>query len=495
MSVSRHTAYNLAGAILPLVVTLVTLPLYLGVIGDARYGVLAILWTLLGYMGLFDLGLGQAVNNRIAALRAATSGERAEVVWTALLLNLAVGLAGGAVLWAVGAVLFGRFLDVPGLLTHEVQAALPWMAAAFPLLLTTSVLSGALMGREEFLATNAVRIGEGVLVQAVPLAVAVGVGHSLPELVVAVLSVRLLSGAALLGLCYRRLPMGLRPVGSRAHVRPLLVYGGWVTVTSIVGPLLSTMDRVLIGAVAGVRAVTYYTVPFSLASRLSILPGSLASALFPRFSSPMDVDERRRLMASAMRTVAVALTPLVVVAVLLARPALVLWLGEDFALRSATVGEILLVGVWINCLAYVPYHFLQATGRPGFVARLHLLETVPYLVLLWLALGRYGIVGAAVVWTLRVAADTLVLCWASGTDRRAWIQMGQAGLLVLGAAAVVSTWDWTAWPRWAASAVLVPVTAAWAWRQAPGTLRQAVLGRLASTRSRFLSPTSFRSDL
>ncbi|HLA63206.1 MAG TPA: flippase, partial [Rhodothermales bacterium] len=412
MSVQRHTAYNVAGAVVPLLATFVTLPLYLRLIGEERYGILVIVWTVLGYFGLFDLGLGVAVTNRIAAFKDRTAAEREEVFWTALVLNLALGCVAALLLWGVGAVLFQRLIDVPGPLAAEVYTALPWMAVAFPLLLTTSVMTGALMGREEFLAQNAVGVVTGLLIQVAPLAVAWGVGPSLPALVIAVLVVRVLGGGALFALCVRRLPVGFRPRPARSHAHALFSFGGWVAVTGIVGPLLSTLDRVIIGAVSGARAVTYYTVPFNLTTRISILPGSLSSALFPRFSSasPAEADA---LSEQAIRTLVVVLTPLIVLGLLIMEPVLHVWVGAAFAAQAASVGEILAVGMWANCLATTPYTVLQAQGRPDLVAKFHLVELVPYLVLLWFGLQWWGVVGAALAWSVRVWADGLLLFGAS----------------------------------------------------------------------------------
>ena len=130
MSIRRNTAYNLLGSVIPLAVSLVTIPIYLNLIGESRYGVLAIAWLLLGYFGLFDLGLGRATAQRIAALRDASGAERAETFWTALAMNLCLGVFGALLMWPVAGYFFGQVFKIDDALRPEMPAAIPWLMLA-----------------------------------------------------------------------------------------------------------------------------------------------------------------------------------------------------------------------------------------------------------------------------------------------------------------------------------------------------------------------------
>src|SRR5581483_200558 len=102
----------------------------------------------------------------------------------------------------------------------------------------------------------------------------------------------------------------------------------------------------------------YYQVPFTLAARLRIVPCVISRTLFPRLSAP-DAKPAAGLSTEAVRALMAALTPMVVFGVFFMHPFLSLWVGHAFASKAMSVGETVLIGVWLNSLAYIPICHLQ----------------------------------------------------------------------------------------------------------------------------------------
>src|ERR1700689_2457584 len=114
MNIKRHSIYNLAGSVGPMLVSMLTVPAYLHIIGNARYGVLALVWLFLGYFGLFDPGITRAATFHIARLhRADQNLERESVFWTALVVNTAFGVVGGVAVYFAARPLFMNAFKIP----------------------------------------------------------------------------------------------------------------------------------------------------------------------------------------------------------------------------------------------------------------------------------------------------------------------------------------------------------------------------------------------
>jgi len=438
-TLKTNFAINLFGAIVPLVVALVTVPIYVRHIGDARYGVLSIVWLLLGYFGFLDLGLSRAAVNALARLRYAPQEARARVLVTTLVLNLGLGLFGCLCLAVFGNYLLQHVLAVPEALKPEIAQAFPWIVGLFPLALVSGVGIGALESRERFLLANMLQVSGGSLGQMVPVALAVLVSPSLAVVIPAAVMARVLTIAAILIAVYRdEGPLSLAACDHH-QARKLLSYGGWISVSSIIGPILTSLDQFVIGSVLNVAAVAHYAVPMNLVTRSQIFAGALTRTLFPRMSS-VGPDEARSLASRALLALAYGYGAICAPAIILTPVFFKYWIGADFAAVAAPVAEILFFGAWINGLAFVPFGLLQSQGRPDVTGKFHAAEVLPFIGILWGLTSTFGIIGAALAWSLRCAADAACLFWAAGMPRRALLQAIVLPLCLLGCSHVIAVY-------------------------------------------------------
>ena len=216
--------------------------------------------------------------------------------------------------------------------------------------------------------------------------------------------------------CRKYVPLIGMPRLELERLRNILGFGSWVTLTGLLMPLLNGLDRFIIGFGNGPQAIAYYSVAYNFSTKFTLIPGSVSRALFPTFSKRQSLDTST-LARDATLGIAVVLTPIILVSIALVHPFFGLWLGGDFAERCFRPAEILLAGIWVNGLAFVPYALLQGQNRPDIVAKFHAIEVLPFVILLWLGVKTAGVEGAAIAWTFRAAADAILLFWAakSGT--------------------------------------------------------------------------------
>jgi len=409
---ARNTIWNLIGNGSPMIVAVFSIPILIRGLGKDRFGVLALAWALIGYAGLFDMGLGRALTQLVAKkLGTGEEQEVPELAWTSLLLMLALGLVSAAVIVGISPWLIHRALNVPKEMQSEVLRGFFLLGFSVPAVISTAALRGLLEAYQRFGLINALRIPMGIFAYLGPLLV-LPFSKSFFAVVVVLVAGRVVAWAAHLLLCFHVIPtLRHRVHWQRAAVAPLLRFGSWMTVTNVVGPLMVTFDRFVIGSLLSVGAVAYYTTPFELVSKLGLIPGSLLGVMFPAFSTSFVQDRNRTafLYGRSVKYLLLALFPLTVLIVALAQPGLKIWLGADFAQHSAPVLELLAVGVFMNCLAYAPFAVVQGAGRPDLTAKLHLIELPPYLIGLFWVTKTHGIEGAAVAWTVRAAVDALAL--------------------------------------------------------------------------------------
>jgi len=326
-----------------------------------------------------------------------------------------MGAIGAVALFGLTDLLVNGILNIPNDLLEEARLTFHLLALGIPVVMITSSFSGVLEAAQRFDLINAVKIPSSILTYLLPL-LGLLLGLGLPGIVALILLARFGTLISFVAMNLRIRPE-LREYSATADLlTPLFSYGGWITVSNVIGPFLVYLDRFLIGSILTISAVAYYTAPYEAVTRLWIISSSLTMTLFPVFSALERGENSWRqgfLFSRSVKYILLTTGVAVVMICLFAREIMQIWLGADFVTESAIALQLLALGVLINSLACAPFALLQGIGRPDLPAKFHLIELPIYIVVVWLLVSHYGINGAAAAWTLRVALDTLLLFWAT----------------------------------------------------------------------------------
>src|SRR5439155_17304746 len=171
-----------------------------GALGVERFGMLALAWIVLGYFGLFDLGLGRATTRFAAeALSLGQTDRFARLMWTSIGLQATLGLIGAVVLLGIAPFIVTRLLNVPPALVNEAQLSFLVLAAAVPATLVMASARGALEAGQRFDLVNLVAAPSSVLFYVLSALGALA-GLPLPGIVLLLVGNRVAAGLAYLAL-------------------------------------------------------------------------------------------------------------------------------------------------------------------------------------------------------------------------------------------------------------------------------------------------------
>jgi len=504
---ARNTALNFICATLPLAIGIVSIPYVLHRLGVDRFGVLSLSWIMAGYFNFLNLGLGPATTKFVAELLGSGESHRLPVmVWTSVFLSTVLGALGAAALGAATPLVIKHVFIVPPSLIGEARLVFLLIAMSFPVVFAMGPLRGVLEAAQRFDLMNAVTLPLNSAYFLIP-AGAVWLGFGLPAIVGFLLLSRLLALVAYLVLGLRLFPsLGRAFVFDGKALRALLSFGGWVSVGNVVAPLITYLDRLLIGALVSVAAVGYYAAPYEALSRASVFPGALVGVLFPAFSAlgasrrQADIED---FFVRSVRYVILGMGVPTILAVFFAHDILRIWLGSDFANYSTWAFRIISVAVLLSSVFWVPHVLLQAVGRPDIPSKLLVLELPLYGGLAWCLILRLGITGAALAWMFRVVVHAGLLAWACGRLRilplRSWVAGGMSSTLGMQAGfgallAALSTLRLTLPARGGVVLLATILFGLGAWRHALQGDEKKSMGRGLRRVCRFLSFGSIRAS-
>ena len=415
MRLVRHSLYNFLGLGLPLVVAVFCIPVLIRELGEARFGLLTLIWAVVSYFGLFDLGLGRALTQQLAvAMAEKDQSQVGPLVMTAIVLMAGLGVFAGVLMALLAPWGVGLIQSVPD--QQEAVNAVFLMALAMPAIVLTSGFRGMLEARHAFGIINAIRLPMGLFTFVGPVLVVLYGWASLAWVAAVLVAGRVIACAIHAWFAWRTLPADHgRLAVQKDLLKPLCVSGGWLTVSNVISPLMSYVDRFVVGILLSSNAVAYYATPQEIVSKLGIIPGALTATLFPRFSAHFakpQSDFKSTYYRSVFALAVILFFPVMALS-FFAQDILSAWISPDFALESAPLLVVLSWGMFIACLATIPFTIIQSAGNARLTALFHMFQFPVFMGMLYGLIGSYGLIGAAFAWTFRNLIDAVLLFYSA----------------------------------------------------------------------------------
>jgi O-antigen/teichoic acid export membrane protein len=444
-TMTGHTLWNLIGTGLPLIAGLIAFPIMksesLG-LGDKKLEIFGIVWMLVGFSRIFDMGLGRALTRAFAEkLTKDRKDELRGLFWTTVIMISGLGVLAGVIIQAVMPLITS---DIDEGLKAQVNQAFLYISFSMPFIILSAGMCGVLQAYRKFKLLNLIRVPAGMYTFIGPLCV-FPFTRDLSVVVLVLILGRLAAMICYAVACLHVAPdLKSVPVFYRREVRELLRFGSWMTVSNIAVNFVNHINRFIIRTISALGEGVYYLIPEEIVVRVLMIPRAWVDVLFPAFVTSFhnDEDDPTDLFEKGVLYLILIMTPIIMGLAIITPEFLSVWLmadGDAFALKSCFLMRCLTIGVFIHSVARVIWYFLQAAGRPDLAAKLHMVELVLCIVGTYWMIRWKGVNGAAIAWTARATFDFIMLTALSVRflNRAAVVVGKMAFALLLGIAMVL----------------------------------------------------------
>ncbi|MDQ9170684.1 oligosaccharide flippase family protein [Oxalobacteraceae bacterium R-40] len=395
----RNSIWNMAGAALPAITALATVPLLISALGVEGYGIVTLIAAVIGYFAVLDVNFSAGAIKFLAESHTAKDRERfAETFWFGAMFYGALGLLGATIIYFSAELFLLRFFEVSPSAREQTVTAFKIAAAGF---LLTQVQNYLLvvpqaLQRYDRSAQSEAFFGIFVNIASVVVAMAGGgiVGVTLVRISISSMNVLYLTWLIRqfdLHLAFR--------FPSKTTRNSLVSFSAYAYLSKIASTLHEHGDKLIVGALAGPVAVTFYSVPATLASRILGLTYRLSSVIYPSASSlaaSERIDELRPMYLSAMRYVTYINLIALGMIVLAGDEFLQRWVGESFLEKGYPVLVLMTLALLVDSFTNIPSLVNDALGHPKVTGKFALARGLIGIGLVYIGTATAGIMGAAV---------------------------------------------------------------------------------------------------
>jgi O-antigen/teichoic acid export membrane protein len=375
-------------------------PFIVRTLGPEAYGAWVLLASLVGYLGILDLGVQGAVTRYVAAHHSAARHDEAGHLVSAALVLFGFSGAVAILLTATFATFGLDYLDLPPDLQDVARSILMIAGLNLAVSLVSGVFGGTVVGVQRFEVVNSVYVASSIA-RALAIVVCLSAGGRLLTLALIQLAGSVATGLALAWFSrrvYPELRIGLRR-WRRRHLRIIVSFGSVATLLQVASLIMSHTDTLMIGLLLSVAEVTFFAIALSLIDYARQVVSGVSHTITPMVGALQAADRSddvHNALLTGARVATLMLLPILLTFMIRGSTFIGLWMGPEYAESSGLVLLILAVSRWPAAGYQICTSTLLGLNLHRGLVPAALLETLVNVGLSLLLIEPFGITGVAI---------------------------------------------------------------------------------------------------
>jgi O-antigen/teichoic acid export membrane protein len=427
--IARSVLSNWFATAATLVVGFVLAPFIVHRLGNVSYGVWVLAVSSVGYLYLFELGMGSSVLRFVSKGHAIQDHQAAsEVLSAALWVRLQISalilvLSGGI------AALFPLIVKVPPALAVDAREAILIIGLSTAVSMSVGVVGGVLPALNRFDLKSYVTLIQ-LCVRMIGIVAVLRTGHGIVAIALCELLATVVSNGFQAYISRRVYPeLRIRLTKPKREVlRKIWSYSFYAFLTTIAVQLVYQSDNLVVGAFVSASAVTFYSIGNTLCRYTQQFVGAMTMTFTPAastYEAAGDTASLRALYYNGTRATMALSLPIVITLIIRGGSFIGVWMGPQYSKSSGTVLAILATALLFSLPNLPAGSIAYGVEKHKTLAWWAIGEGVANLTLSIVLARKFGIYGVA-IGTLAPNLVAQLILWPRYVSRLvdvSWVQV------------------------------------------------------------------------
>jgi O-antigen/teichoic acid export membrane protein len=398
MSLKKKSVIHFIGGIIPVIASILSVPVIVAHLGDTQYGLFTLVTAIVGYFALIDINVTAGSVKYLAEHHARGETEQVnQVISFGGFIYLLIGLIGGICIFIFADALVTSFFNIPTNLHEIASNTLRVAAFAFFFSQVQVYLSSIPQALQRYDLSSMLESVFGALTS-ISTVLVVLFGGGLVEIVVVRLLLSIINCGLLLNIIRKILPLAKLAYPDKDTINRLFSFSAYSYLSRIATVTYANGDKLLLGAFLDMRAVSLYSVPSLLVYRVVGLVFRFGQVIFPAASAlhaNNQHDELERIYFTSTRYYIYLNASLCLLLSIFSRELLHYWAGSVFGAGAALVLVLIATAAFFDALTNLPTQVNDGLGKPKNTGVLALMRALVGLVASYIGIRYAGYIGAA----------------------------------------------------------------------------------------------------